>query len=67
MKNCNWNTISKYIRIALSLVVIAIGIIYQNWLGLFGLLTLASALSGAGCPWVIRFNRDTGFTQDEDG
>lgn len=66
MKKCNWNSLSKYIRIALSLAVIALGIIYKNWVGLLGVLTLASALTGAGCPWVITFNRDTGFSQDED-
>ncbi len=63
---CTPNSLSKYIRIALSIVVMGIGIIYKNWLGLLGLLTLASALTGGGCPWVIKFDRDNGFRQDGD-
>lgn len=66
MKNCTPNTLSKYIRIVLSIVVIVLGIVYKNWLGLLGLLTLASALTGGGCPFVIKFDRDNGFRPGGD-
>lgn len=46
-KTCNVNPIAKYIRIALSLGVIALGIIYRNPVGLLGLLTLFTALTGS--------------------
>jgi len=66
MKNCTPNTLSNYIRIVLSIVVIVLGIVYKNWLGLLGLLTLASALTGGGCPFVIKFDRDNGFRPGGD-
>jgi hypothetical protein len=53
-KKCNINPIAKYIRIALSLVVIGLGIYYQNWLGALGLLTLYTAVTGK-CRASIRF------------
>jgi len=57
-KKCNVNPIAKYIRIALSLVVIGLGIYYQNWLGILGLLTLYTAFTGK-CSASLRFTRKT--------
>jgi hypothetical protein len=55
-KKCNVNSIAKYIRIALSLVVIGLGIYYRNWLGALGLLTLYTALTGK-CGASLRIPR----------
>jgi hypothetical protein len=55
--NTNANTILKYIRIVLSLVVIGLGIYYRNWIGALGLLTLYTAFSGR-CGAALSFKRD---------
>lgn len=60
-KTCSTSRVSKYIRIALSLAIIGVGILTKNWLGLIGVLTLISAFTGGGCPLTIRFNRRSGF------
>ncbi|NIM15903.1 MAG: DUF2892 domain-containing protein [Candidatus Aminicenantes bacterium] len=57
-KKCNINPIAKYIRIVLSLIVIGLGIYYQNWLGALGLLTLYTAITGK-CRASLRFTRKT--------
>ncbi len=58
-KVCNTNPILKYIRIALSLVVIGLGIYYQSWVGALGLLTLYTAVTGkCGASLTIRRNTD---------
>jgi hypothetical protein len=57
-KKCNINPIAKYIRIALSLVVIGLGIYYRSWLGVLGLLTLYTAFTGK-CGASLRFTRKT--------
>jgi len=54
-KSCNRNPIIKTIRILMSLTVIGLGLYYQTWLGLLGLLTLISAFQG-GCPLSINLN-----------
>lgn len=55
-KTCNVNPLAKYIRIILSLTVIGLGIYYQNWLGILGLLTLYTAITGK-CNASLRFPR----------
>ena len=45
---------ARLVRVALSLAVIGYGLWTANWVGLLGLVTLFSALSGT-CPLVIRF------------
>jgi len=59
-KKCNTgNPIVKYIRIALSLLVIALGIYFKNWVGALGLLTLYTALTGnCGSSLTIGRKRD---------
>jgi hypothetical protein len=55
-KKCNVNPIAKYIRIVLSLLVIGLGIYYRNWLGVLGLFTLYTAITGT-CGASLRFTR----------
>lgn len=55
-KVCNSNPIVKYIRIALSLGVIGLGIYYRNPIGLLGLMTLYTAFTGQ-CGASITFRR----------
>lgn len=57
-KKCNTNSLAKYIRIALSLAVIAFGIIYKNPVGVLGLLTLYTAVTGS-CGSSVRLPRFT--------
>jgi hypothetical protein len=52
---CNTNQTAKWIRVFLSLGIIAAGIIYKNWIGLLGIFTLLSAFTGS-CPLSLRFN-----------
>jgi len=59
-KKCNANPIVKYIRIILSLAVIGLGIYYHNWLGVLGLFTLYTALTGK-CSASLRFTRKPDF------
>ena len=61
-QTCNTNktkkdTILKYIRILLSLIVIGLGIYYRNWLGALGLLTLYTAFTGR-CGAGLSFKRN---------
>jgi len=59
-KKCNVNPLAKYIRIILSLAVIGLGIYYQNWLGVLGLFTLYTAITGK-CGASLRFTRKPNF------
>ena len=52
---CNTNQTAKWIRVIVSLGVIAAGIIYKNWIGLLGIITLLSAFTGS-CPLSLHFN-----------
>jgi hypothetical protein len=45
---------AQVLRIVLSLAIIGYGLWTANWVGLVGLVTLFSALSGT-CPLVVRF------------
>jgi hypothetical protein len=60
LKTCKANPILKYIRIILSLVIIGLGIYYQNWVGALGLLTLYTAITGK-CGASLSFKRKTDF------
>jgi len=50
---CNKNWFVVIIRVVLSLLVIALGIYKKNWIGLLGVLTLITALTGQ-CGTSIR-------------
>ena len=54
-QKCNTNQTAKWIRVIVSLGVIAAGIIYKNWIGLLGIFTLLSAFTGS-CPLSLQFN-----------
>lgn len=58
-ETCSTNRVAKWIRIFLSLGIIGAGIYYKNWIGLLGVVTLASAFFGA-CPFSLEFGRDIG-------
>lgn len=58
MKACNSNPVIKYIRIALSLLIMGLGIYYKNWVGIFGVFTLISAFNG-GCALNVRIDRSS--------
>jgi hypothetical protein len=64
-KKCNVNPIAKYIRIFLSLAIIGLGIYHQNWLGILGLLTLYTAITGK-CGASPRFTRKRDLPYDDD-
>jgi hypothetical protein len=63
-KKCNVNPIAKYLRIILSLLVIGLGIYHQNWLGVLGLFTLYTAITGK-CNTNFRFIRKHDFKLKE--
>ncbi|MBN2398759.1 MAG: DUF2892 domain-containing protein [Candidatus Aminicenantes bacterium] len=52
---CNTNKMAKWIRVVVSLGIIAAGIIYKNWIGLLGFVTLFSAFTGS-CPLSLQFS-----------
>jgi hypothetical protein len=60
---CNTNRVSVYIRIALSLTVIALGIIMKNWLGVLGVLGLISAYTG-NCSLSLRIPKRKNYSFD---
>jgi hypothetical protein len=55
--SCSTNRVMQAIRILLSLAIIVYGIVTRNWLGLFGVITLLSALTGS-CSLALRFGPD---------
>ena len=62
---CNVNPIAKYIRIVLSLLVIGLGIYFRNWVGVLGLFTLYTAITGK-CGASFRFTRKPAFRLQEE-
>lgn len=48
----------RIIRIVLGLLIIAAGIIFKSWLGLFGVIPIITALTGA-CGIYIPFGINT--------
>jgi uncharacterized protein (DUF58 family) len=65
VQKCNTNQTAKWIRVIVSLGVIAAGIIYKNWIGLLGIFTLLSAFTGS-CPLSLQFRgiRDIRITRN---
>lgn len=64
-KYCNINPISKYIRIAFSLVVIGLGIYLKSWLWVLGVIILVSAFTGT-CSCALRFDRKSDFDGEDE-
>lgn len=54
----NVGKIDMAIRIILGIGIIGAGIYYQNWLGLIGIIPLATALMG-WCPLYLLFGMTT--------
>lgn len=67
---CNTNQTAKWIRVFVSLAIIAAGIYYKNWVGLLGIVTLLSAFTGS-CPLSLHFHSPTDIrlrrNGDDDG
>ncbi len=55
--SCSANRVVRWIRILLSLAVVVFGVVTRNWIGLLGVVTLLSALSGS-CSLALRFGPD---------
>jgi hypothetical protein len=55
---CNIGKSDKTIRIIVGIVLIFLGIIYNNWLGLIGLIPLFTAIFGI-CPLYLPFHITT--------
>ncbi|MEW5843568.1 MAG: DUF2892 domain-containing protein [Bacteroidota bacterium] len=54
----NIGTTDRVIRVVLGLVVIALGIIYENWWGAIGIVLLLSA-AASRCPAYLPFGIST--------
>jgi hypothetical protein len=54
----NMGSVDRIIRVIIGLAIIVIGIIYQSWWGLIGLIPLLTALS-ARCPAYMPFKIST--------
>ena len=54
----NMGKLDRRIRVVLGIVIIAIGIIYQSWWGLIGLIPLGTAFIG-WCPLYAPFKFST--------
>jgi len=54
----NVGTIDRLIRIALGIVIIGLGAYYESWLGLIGIIPLATAALG-WCPAYLPFGIST--------
>ncbi len=61
---CNVGKTDKAIRIILGLVIIAVGVIYQSWWGLIGLIPLFTGLV-RWCPLYVPFKISTCKTEDK--
>jgi hypothetical protein len=65
-QTCNINPVAKYIRIAISLAIMGLGIYYQNPLGVLGLFTLYTAVTG-NCGASIRLPRKSNLHLEDTG
>jgi hypothetical protein len=48
----------RIIRIIVGIIIIALGIIFQSWLGLFGIIPIVTAVTGA-CGFYLPFGINT--------
>ena len=46
---CNVGKVDKIVRVVLGVVIIGIGVVMESWLGLIGIIPLATAAIGY-CP-----------------
>lgn len=61
--NTNIGKTDKVIRIVLGVIILALGIIYQSWWGLIGLIPLVTAFVGK-CLIYMPFGISTCKTED---
>jgi hypothetical protein len=61
----NMGSVDKNIRLVLGIVVIALGIIFQSWWGLIGLLLVGTSLLSF-CPLYVPFRFSTIKENSED-
>ncbi|NJD22937.1 MAG: DUF2892 domain-containing protein [Melioribacter sp.] len=54
----NVGSLDKVLRLVLGLVIIALGILYQSWWGLLGIIPLFTASTG-WCPVYLPFGIST--------
>ena len=54
----NMGTIDKAVRVVIGVVIILLGIIYQSWLGVIGIVPLLTAFTGT-CLLYIPFGIST--------
>lgn len=59
----NVGSTDKVVRIVLGLIIIALGINYQSWLGIIGLVPIFTALIG-WCPAYLPFGISTCKTKE---
>jgi len=55
---CNVGKTDKFLRVIVGVVALALGIIYQSWWGLIGLVPLLTAVIGT-CPLYLPFGIST--------
>ncbi len=55
---CNVGKTDKFLRVIVGVVALALGIIYQSWWGLIGLVPLLTAAIGT-CPLYLPFGIST--------
>lgn len=60
---CNEGKIDRIIRVVLGVVIIAWGVMNNNWLGAIGLIPLGTALIGF-CPLYAILKINTGCKKD---
>ncbi len=61
--NKNVGTIDRAFRIIVGLIILILGIVYNSWLGLIGLVPIITALIGK-CPVYLPFGISTCKTKE---
>ncbi len=54
---CNVGTVDRWLRIVLGLIIAILGVVYENWWGLVGVVLIATAIFRF-CPiyWVTKLS-----------
>ncbi|NCD13102.1 MAG: DUF2892 domain-containing protein [Epsilonproteobacteria bacterium] len=63
---CNVGKTDKMIRMIAGILIALIGVIYNSWFGLIGVILLATAIIRF-CPAYLPFNIDTSKNDDSKG
>lgn len=62
---CNVGKIDKMIRMIAGILIAILGVIYNSWFGLIGVVLLATAIIRF-CPAYLPFNLDTSKNDDSN-